>query len=306
MGRILLFGQAKFGARVLEELLGRGHEIVAAALPPPRPGRPDPLAEAARAAGVPVLERRSYKGGEAYEALRPERADLGVLAYVTQIIDLAILDAPRHASVCFHPSLLPAYRGGSAINWQIIRGETRGGVTLFRPDAGIDSGPIYLQREVEIGPDDTAGSYYYGKLFEIGVEATIEAVEAILAGRARPVPQDERRATYDPLCRDEHAFVDWSRPAAELHNLIRGCDPSPGAHTEFEGRRLRLFGSRREAGAPGALPGTVLAVGEDGLRVAAGDGVLRIERLSAGEGKRPAAEIAHALGLAAGAVLGAA
>ncbi|RMF25770.1 MAG: methionyl-tRNA formyltransferase [Deltaproteobacteria bacterium] len=305
MAKIIVFGQAQFGERVFSGLRERGHDILAVSVPPrPAERPPDPLEQAAREAGIPVVQRRSYKGEEAYAEVAPERADLAVLAYVTQIIPARILDAPRFASVCFHPSLLPAYRGGSAINWQIIRGETRSGVTLFRPDDGIDSGPIYLQREIEIGPDDSAGSFYYGKVFDVGVDATLEAVELILSGRAQATPQDESLATYDPLCRDEHAAIDWNEPTETVHNLIRGCDPSPGAHSRWRGETVRFYGSRRAAAKSVAPPGTVLAVGEEGIEVATADGSVRLAKMKAGGGKCPAAEAAASAGIEVGAVLG--
>ena len=305
MARILLFGQAAFGAKVMEGLRERGHEILAACVPPDREGKPlDPLKEAALAASVPVIQRKSYKTPDAIAEVRPERADVGVLAYVTQIIPRAILDAPRLASICFHPSLLPKYRGGAAINWQLIRGETLSGVTLFRPDDGVDTGPIYLQREIAVGPDDTSGSFYYGKVFEPGVAATLECVELLLAGKARGVVQDESLATSDPLCRDEHAAIDWSKPVGEVHNLVRGCDPSPGAHVSFGGKMIRFFGSRiASTTASGAAPGTVVAIGADGIEVAARGGSLRFAKLSAGGGKVAASEAASQIGLSAGAQL---
>lgn len=305
MARIVLFGQAPFGAKVMEGLRARGHEIVAACVPPDREGKPlDPLKEAALAAGLPVIQRKSYKAPDAMGEVRPERADLGVLAYVTQIIPRAILDAPRLASLCFHPSLLPKYRGGAAINWQLIRGETRSGVTLFKPDDGIDTGPIYLQREIAIGPDDTSGSFYYGKVFEPGVAATLECVELLLAGKARGVVQDESLATSDPLCRDEHAAIDWSKPVGEVHNLVRGCDPSPGAHASVGGKTVRFFGSRiTSTTASGVAPGTVVAIGADGIEVTARGGSVRFAKLSAGGGKLAASEVASQIGLAPGARL---
>jgi methionyl-tRNA formyltransferase len=304
MAKILLFGQAQFGAKVMEGLRARGHEILAACVPPDKEGRPlDPLKEAALAACVPVVQRKSYKTPDAITELSPERADVGVLAYVTQIIPAAILDAPRSASVCFHPSLLPKYRGGSAINWQIINGETMGGVTLFRPDDGIDEGPIYLQKEIPIGPDDTAGSFYYSAVFEPGVAATIESVEMLLAGTARGVPQDESKASYEPLCRDEHAGVDWAKPARVLHNLIRGCDPSPGAHCRFGDKRVRLYGSRIGGGAAGQAPGTVIAVDDKGLEVATSDGSVRLTKLSIGGAKVAAEQAAGEIGLRSGDML---
>jgi len=305
MARVLLFGQAPFGAKVLEGLRAAGHEVLAACVPPDREGKAvDPLKEAAVAAGVPVIQRKSYKAPDAIAEVRPERADVGVLAYVTQIIPRAILDAPRLASVCFHPSLLPKYRGGAAINWQLIRGETRGGVTLFRPDDGIDAGPIYLQREIAIGPDDTAGSFYYAKVFEPGAAATLECVELVLSGKARGVVQDESLATHDPLCRDEHAAIDWSKPVGAVHDLVRGCDPSPGAHASFGGKTLRFFGSRiASTSASGAAPGTVIAINADGIEVAGRDGSVRFAKLSAGGGKVAAGDAASQIGLSPGARL---
>jgi len=301
MAKILLFGQAPFGAKVMEELRARGHEILAACVPPDKEGRPtDPLKEAALAAGVPVVQRKSYKTPDAMAELGAERADVGVLAYVTQIIPAMILEAPRLASVCFHPSLLPKYRGGSAINWQLINGETTGGVTIFRPDDGIDEGPIYLQKQIPIGPDDTAGSFYYSAVFAPGVAATIEAVEMLLAGTARGVPQDESKASYEPLCRDEHAGVDWTKPARVVHNLVRGCDPSPGAHCRFGERRVRLYGSRIAGHASGKAPGTVIGIDEGGVEVAVGDGSVRFAKLSVGGPKTAAAQAAGEIGLAAG------
>jgi methionyl-tRNA formyltransferase len=302
LAKILLFGQAQFGEKVLDGLLAAGHEITAACLPPDRDGRPaDPLKEAAEQAGVRVVQRASYKGDEAFAEVDPGAAELAVLAYVTQIIPLPMLDAPRLASVCFHPSLLPAYRGGSAIPWQLINGETVGGVTLFRPDDGIDAGPIYLQREIEIGPNVSAGVYYYGAVFEPGVQATLEAVELLLSAPTEGATQDESIATYDPLCRDEHARVDWSAPTSEVHNLIRGCDPAPGAHTTIGGRTVRLYGSRITTTENSSeAPGTIVAIEDEGVEVVTADGTVRMAKLAMGSGKKGAKETAEAEGVAVG------
>jgi methionyl-tRNA formyltransferase len=197
--------------------------------------------------------------------------------------------------------LLPKYRGGSAINWQLINGETVGGVTLFRPDDGIDEGPIYLQKEIPIGSDETAGSFYYSAVFEPGVAATIESVEMLLAGTARGVPQDDAKASYEPLCRDEHAGVDWTKPARVVHNLVRGCDPSPGAHCRFGEKRVRLYGSRVAAAATtGTAPGTVIAIDDKGIEIAAADGSVRFAKLSVGGPKVAAAQAAGEIGLRPG------
>src|SRR5262249_15602018 len=183
------------------------------------------------------------------------------------IVPEALLQLPRHTAICFHPSLLPRYRGGSAIPWQLIRGETRSGVTVFWPDAGIDTGPVLLQREAAVDPDQPAASMSSTKLSPRGVQTVLDSVQLIAEGRAPREPQDETCASYDPLLTDAHAAIDWKRPAAEVHNLIRGCDPQPGAHTTWRGTRLRLFEPRRDerTGPAGQGP----ALGADGLVVAA-------------------------------------
>ncbi|MFT4571180.1 MAG: methionyl-tRNA formyltransferase [Hyphomicrobiaceae bacterium] len=308
MGKIVLFGQAPFGRAVLDGLLERGHEITGVCTPAAREGAPlDPVAEGATQAGLRLIQRKSYKGEEAHAQVAAESADLGVLAFVTQIIPLQMVDAPRLGSVCFHPSLLPAFRGGSAIPWQLIKGESVGGVTLFRPDAGMDTGPIYLKREAEIGPDASAGSFYYTKIFDLGVQATLDSVDGVLDGSLTGDVQDEAQATYDPLCRDEQAIVSWNRPTADLHNLIRGCDPAPGAHAMFGGKRIRLFGSRRKgsgsATATAATPGTVLAVDEVGIEVATADGSLVFSKLRTNGAKAAASQVAEAEGISPGARL---
>jgi methionyl-tRNA formyltransferase len=302
--RILLVGQAAFAEEVLGGLEKAGDTIAAAVCPPDGGPKPDPLKAAALARGIPVHQFPSLKTPEVRRAFEAAEADLGVLAYVTQIVPEPLLGIPRLTSICFHPSLLPRYRGGSAIAWQLIRGETETGVTVFWPDAGIDTGPILLQRRAPVGADDTAGSLYYRTLFPLGVQAVLDAVALVREGRAPREPQDESRATYDPLCRDEHAAINWTRPAAEVHNLIRGCDPQPGAHTRWRGVRLRLYEPRRVARAGAAPPGTVHAIGPEGLTVAAGDGMVCCARARDGGAKAAAAEVARAVGLEQGARLG--
>jgi methionyl-tRNA formyltransferase len=302
--RILLVGQAAFAEEVLRGLEAAGDTVAAVVCPPDAGTKPDPLKAAALARGIPVHQLPSLKLPEARRCFEEAHADLGVLAYATQIVPEPLLRVPRLTSICFHPSLLPRYRGGSAIAWQLIRGETRTGVTVFWPDAGIDTGPILLQREAAIGPDDTAGSLYYRTLFPLGVRAVLDAVALVRAGRAPRTPQDETAATYDPLCRDEHAAIDWARPAGELHDLIRGCDPQPGAHTTWRGSRLRLYEPRRVPGPPDLAPGTVVALGEEGVTVTAARGAIRCARARGGGAKLGAAAVARALGLEPGARLG--
>src|SRR5216110_3582707 len=302
--RILLVGQAAFAEEVLRGLEAAGDTIAAVVCPPDAGPKPDPVKGAALARGIPLHQFRSLKAPEARRVFEDARADLAALVYVTQIVPEPLLQIPRLTTICFHPSLLPRYRGGSAIAWQLIRGETESGVTVFWPDAGIDTGPIVLQRPAPVGPDDTAGSLYYKALFPLGVRAVLDAVALVREGRAPRVPQDESRASYDPLCRDEHARIDWSRPAAEVHDLIRGCDPQPGAHTTWRGSRLRFYEPHRLAGPVDAAPGTVVAIGPEGLTIAASNGAVRAARARDGGQKGAAAEVARVVGLEPGVSLG--
>lgn len=301
--RIILVGQAAFAAEVLDRLRQDGHEVVAVYCPPDAaPDKPDPVKARAVALGIPVRQHASLKDPKVREEWQELHPDLAVLAYVTQIVPPQVFVVPRLGSICFHPSLLPKYRGGSAIPWQIIKGETKTGVTVFWVDQGIDTGPILLQKEATIDPDDTAASLYFNKLFPLGVEAVVEAVRLIDRGVAPRIPQDESQATYDPLCRDEHAEVDWSRPIEQVYNLIRGCDPQPGAYNRVRGEKLRFFDARKTgARLPDSVPGTVLEIGPNGLVVAAQGGAIVVKRLRYGSGaKRPAAEVAQEIGLSTG------
>lgn len=303
--RIVLFGQAAFGQRVLTGLLEAGHEIAAVYAPAARGGREDPLAAQAATDGVPLHTPPGYKTPEVEAQVRAADADIGVLAFVTKIIPQAVIDAPKHGSICFHPSLLPRYRGGSALAWQLIRGETRGGFTVFWTDPGIDTGPILLQREIAIGPDDTGASLYFDKIFESGVEGMIESVRLIAAGEAPRLAQDESEATYDPLCKDEHACVHWGEAGRSVYDLVRGCDPQPGAHARAAGEMIRLYGARlAEAdGSPGE-PGKILACAEKSVEVAVGRGdsaaTLVVGKIRVGSEKLPAAEALGRLGLGVG------
>ena len=301
--RIAYFGQAPFGRDVLVRLIDAGHQIVGV-YAPPLGARPDPLVEEAEKRGLPLLRPATLrrKGAPIPERVAEHRAlgaDLNVLAFVTIILPAEIVDAPRHGSLCFHPSLLPRYRGGNALAWQIMLGEAESGVSVFRPDAGVDTGPIVVQKGgVAIEPHHTAASLYFEKLYALGVEAMVEAVALVASGRARYAPQDEARASFQGLVTEEVARLDWSKSAVDLDRWIRGCDPSPGAHARWRGETVRLFGGRlasREDS--GSAPGSVLTVAQDALRLAARGGVLEVAKLRVGSGAKVAAAEA---GIAAG------
>ncbi|MBI3785519.1 MAG: methionyl-tRNA formyltransferase [Deltaproteobacteria bacterium] len=302
--RLILIGQAAFAEKVLDGLRAKGHEVLAVYCPPdPAGGKIDPVKARSQALGIPVRQHASLKRPEVQGEFENLNADLAVLAYVTQIVPQNVFAVPRLGSICFHPSLLPKYRGGSAIPWQIIKGETQTGVTMFWVDPGIDTGPILLQKTSTIDPDDTAGSLYFNKLFGLGVDTVIESVELIAAGNAPRLPQDESKATYDPLCRDEHAAIDWSRPIDQVYNQIRGCDPQPGAYTQLAGEKLRLFDCRAVRGGSHRA-GMIEEVSPQGILIGANGGAIRAQRVRGADKKVDAAAFAAERGLRVGTNLG--
>jgi len=267
--RIALIGQAAFAERALELLHSRGEEIVHVFAPPDAPGgRPDPLKTKALALGLPLSQPSTFKSDEAFEQFRALHAELLVMAFVTLIVPERILYTPRFKSICFHPSILPRHRGASAINWTLIMGDATAGVTWFWPDKGIDTGPILLQRSEPIRDEDTVGSLYFNRLFPLGIETMVEAIELIKAGSAPAIAQDESRATYEPPCRDEHARIDFTRPAREVFNLVRGCDPQPGAYAQADGKRLRLYEPSLEHRRSESPAGTIVSIDTVGMRIA--------------------------------------
>ncbi len=277
--RIALIGQAAFAEKALDALLKHGEEIAYVFSPPDPPsGRPDPLTAKARELKLPLSQPTSFKSDSAFEQFQSLDADLAVLAFVTLIVPERVLYAPRLKSICFHPSLLPRHRGASSINWTLIAGDHETGVSWFWPDAGLDTGPLLLQKKVAVERNDTVGSIYFNRLFPLGIESMIEALDLIKSGRAPRIAQDESKATYEPICRDEHAKVDFSKPALEVHNLIRGCDPQPGSFADADGRRLRLYEPSLEAGTPPAAPGTIVSIGGDGMKIALAGGIITIKR----------------------------
>lgn len=303
--RIVVHGQEAFGKAVLEALLERGEDVVGVYCAPDKEGRPeDPLKVFAREKGFDVHQPASWKKEEVWDQLRSLEPDLCVMAYVTLFVPQIPLEIPKLGTIQYHPSLLPLHRGPSSINWPIIMGSKKTGLSIFWPDEGLDEGPILLQKEVEIGPDDTLGSIYFKNLFPMGVEAMCEAIDLVRDGKAPRIEQDHSKATYESWCRKKDAEIDWSKSVQEVHNLIRGTDPAPGAWTMYGDVQLSLFDSTIADGS--GAPGEVLAVSDDGVTIAARDGAVRIGRMRAGKDqKMPASEYAAAAGLSAGAKLGA-
>lgn len=305
--RIALIGQAAFGESVLNALVEHQENIVGVFCPPDRDGRPvDPLKAAAQAHTIPVLQFRRMRNQDAIDAFRALNADLCVMAFVTDIVPDEILEAPAQGTIQYHPSLLPLHRGPSSINWPIIQGETKTGLTIFWPDKGLDTGPILLQKETQIGPDDTLGSVYFGRLFPMGVDAMVEAVNLVKSGNAPRIEQNHADATYEGWCRPDDVVIDWNAPVSEIYNMIRGSDPSPGAGSTFGGDTLRLYRASKSDAQPEAAPGVITDVTEEGFRIAANGGSIFVGRVQPGRNRKvPATEWAQSVGLKPGDKLGA-
>jgi methionyl-tRNA formyltransferase len=303
--RIVVNGQQAFGAAVLEALLERGEDVVAVYCAPDKEGRPpDPLAEAARKAGIELRQPDSFETDTAAADMAELKPDLMVMAFVTLFVPEPVLDTPTHGSIQYHPSLLPLHRGPSAINWAIIHGETKTGVAIFWPDEGLDTGPVLLLKEVEITAEDTLGTLYFDKLFPLGVEATMESVDLVRDGKAPKIVQDDDKATYESWCRKADAEIDWSKPVADVYNLIRGTNPRPGGWTTIGSEDVEILDSERVDGDPGAAPGEVVEVDGDRLVVAADGGAVAVRVVRAGGDKVAAGDYARGAGVEAGARLG--
>ncbi|MCP4767059.1 MAG: methionyl-tRNA formyltransferase [Gammaproteobacteria bacterium] len=302
--RLIVHGQQVYGKSVLEAILDKGvDEVVAVYCAPDKEGRPlDPLKEFALEKGLPIYQPESYKNPEVWAQLASHEADLCVMAYVLLFVPEEALNVPKFGSIQYHPSLLPWHKGPSSINWPIIMGRKKTGLSIFWPDNGLDTGPILLQKEVDIGPDDTLGSIYFNSLYPLGVEAMLESIELVRDGKAPREVQDANDGSYEGWCRKDDVLVDWSKSTDEVYNLIRGANPQPGAWTMFNGCELKIFDSLKaeDSGAPGK----VLSVDDDGIVVATADGAIRIVKVRADAGKLAAHEFASAAGLEAGSTLG--
>src|SRR5215510_4401191 len=281
--RVVIIGQQDFGKAVLDAFGNRGDVVSAVFCAPEKDGaRPDALRAAAEAKGVQVHRFKSLRDPEAARAMEAAGADIGIMAFVLQFAPQEFVNIPRHGTIQYHPSLLPKHRGPSSINWPIIQGEAETGLTIFRPTDGLDEGAVILQKTTPIGPDDTLGSIYFDRLFPMGVQALLEAADLVVAGTHRQTVQDESQASYEGWCRTAEAKIDWAKPVDHIYNLIRGCNPAPGAWTTFNGKKLQVFDARkilhrRFADVTGKI-GAVSDVTAQSFKIAAQGGLIEVLR----------------------------
>jgi methionyl-tRNA formyltransferase len=308
--RVVIIGQQDFGKAVLEAFVARGDEVAAVFCAPEKEGaRPDPLKVAAQEKGLAVHQLASLKGPEAAAAMRALDADIGIMAYVLQFAPQEFVNIPKHGTIQYHPSLLPRYRGPSSINWPIARGDTRTGLTIFRPTDGLDEGPVILQKETPIGPDDTLGSVYFDRLFPMGVQAMLEAADLVVAGRHREIVQDESLASYEGWFRAAESRINWANHVDVVYDLIRACNPAPGAWTTLNGKKIHLFDARKQVvrtfGAVKGKVGEVSEVTATSFHVTCQGGRIEVLKAKHEDGKKVGgAELAAQYALGGGTLLG--
>lgn len=308
--KIAIVGQQDFGKAVLEAFLSRGDDVVAVFCAPEKEGaRPDALRLAAQEKGLQVHQFKSLRAPEAAQAMQDANADIGIMAFVLQFAPQEFVNIPRHGTIQYHPSLLPRYRGPSSINWPIIKGDTETGLTIFRPSNGLDEGAVVLQKKTPIGPDDTLGTVYFDRLFPLGVQALLEAADLVVKGKHQETVQDESQASYEGWCRAGEARIDWAKPIDHVYNLIRGCNPAPGAWTTLNGKKLQIFDARkaifrRFADVSGKI-GEVTDVTAQSFKITAQGGSIEVLKAKFEDGKKVSGgELAQAGGIKAGSMLG--
>jgi methionyl-tRNA formyltransferase len=247
--RLIFLGTPLFAVPTLEALVRRGHEVVSVITQPDRPrGRgqkapPPPVKEAALRLGLPVYQPERVRRPEAVEYLRNLAPEAMVVVGYGQIIPQSVIDIPRLGILNVHASLLPKYRGAGPIQWAIVNGETRTGVTIMRIDAGLDTGDMLLKAETEIAPEESAVELGR-RLADMGADLLLEALDGLAEGRIVPEKQDNLQATYAPLIKKEDGQINWRNSAVEIHNRVRGLQPWPGAYTTFRGHTLHVWKSR--------------------------------------------------------------
>jgi len=307
--RTLFMGTPDFALHTLQGLLDFGVDLCAVYTQPDRPrGRgkklaPPPVKELAERYRIPVYQPLKLRDPAVVEELRALGPDLIVVVAYGQILPKSVLDIPKYGCINVHASLLPRYRGAAPINKAVVDGEPVTGVTTMLMDVGLDTGAMLVKRATEIGPEETAGELH-DRLALLGREAMEETLQRLCAGTLRPEPQDDDLSCYAPQMKKEDGRIDWQQSAQTIHNLVRGLAPWPGAYTTLQGTVLKLGRTLPESSPDGA-PGTVVAAGAEGVRIACGDGVLLVRELQLPGKKRLAvADFLRGRALPPGTVLG--
>lgn len=288
--RVVFMGTPDFAAGILKAVIGAGHEVVLAVTQPDKPkGRGgavqfSPVKECAVSQGIEVYQPKRVREAESVEFIRKREPEIILVAAFGQILSEEILHMPKYGCINVHASLLPKYRGAAPIQWAVINGERVSGVTIMRMDAGIDTGDMIEKAEVELSPQETGGSLF-DKLEKLGADLLIRTMEKIENGTAVYTKQEESKATHVGMIKKELGLISWEKPAAELERLIRGLNPWPSAFTKINGKTLKIWQARPEAGGDVSKAGEVAVVNKKELKIHTGEGVLSLLEVQL-EGKK--------------------
>ena len=303
--RVAFMGSPDFAVPCLRAVAA-AHEVVVVVSQPDKPAgrggelRAPAVKVAAQELGLPIIQPKSARNGELAQALRDARVDVAIVVAYGKILPKDVLEAPPLGCINVHGSLLPKYRGAAPVQWAVIDGEAETGVSIMQLDEGMDTGPVWAERRVAIGPEETSGELL-ARLAPIGAAALIETLPVIASGTARPIVQDHARATHAKMLDKTDGAIDWAQPARAIAARIRGVDPWPGAYATLRGQPIKLFRAivTERAAAEGA--GTVVAIDREGVHVACIGGVVAIREVQAAGKKRMAAQaFASGRGIAVG------
>lgn len=308
--RIIFMGTPIFAVPSLERIIADGHEVAAVFTQPDKPkGRgyklaPTPVKESAMSHGIEVYQPLTLKDEETIELIKGLKPDCIVVVAYGRILPQAVLEVPPFGCINVHASLLPRYRGAAPIQWSVINGEKVTGVTTMYMAKGLDTGDMILKAETPIDENETFGQLH-DRLMEIGAETLSKTLDLLAAGKAPREKQDDSQSNYASMIDKAVSHIDWNRSAREIHNLVRGMNPHPGARTELFGANFKIFETVLPKKADienNKVPGTVISVGDDGILVSCGEGQpLLVKQVQAQGGKRmAAADYAHGHGIKPG------
>ncbi len=286
--KIIFMGKQKFGLSTLKKFHEEtDHEIIAVySKQDLNEKNIDPVKRYAQISNIPLFEISSFHERKIIDQIKSHDADLCLMAYVTFFLPETVRNIPKYGSICFHPSLLPLHRGPSCINWPIISGANKTGLTIFYPNNKLDEGDILLQKEININPDDTLGDVYFSKIFPLGVDSCIEAVNLIANGNAQRTPQDNSKSSYETWCKKSDAQIVWTKSGKEIYNLIRGCNPQPGAWANFKGKEYIFLDTMFENHINTEYrPGHIISVEKKFIKIAVKNGILRVSRFKSDQEK---------------------